>query len=105
MIATDSLSIVKDSSSIATDRISKSTRRRFAFMPKLLIKQLDREAYCSAPPIMISLRPPRLTRDAEAREPRALLQMPELQVKAEISSIKSFEYESDCKPDIPFDCK
>ena len=74
-------------------------------MPKLLIKQLDREAYGSAPPIQISLRPPRLTRNSEARRPRAPLQTPEFKVRAEISSIELIKDVSDCKPDITFDCK
>ena len=73
-----------------------------------LLKQLDREAYSSAPPmapIRISLRPLRLTRNSEACRPRTPLQAPEFKVKAEISSIKLFKDVSDCKPDIPFDCK
>ena len=75
-------------------------------MPKLIIKQLNREAYCSAPPVMIYLRPPCLTRNAEARRPRAPLQTPELKdVKAEISLIESIEDAPNCKPDIAFDCK
>ena len=42
------------------------------FMP--MPKRLAWDAYCSAPPIpTISMRPPRLTRDQEARRPRAPL--------------------------------
>ena len=61
-------------------------------MPKNL-KQLDRDAYCSAPPLSTSsLRPPRLSREAEARRPRA----PIIEVKREItSSIESAEFIQD----------
>ena len=73
-------------------------------MPKLQasIKQLDRDAYCSAPLIRITV-PPRLTRNAEARRPRAPLQTPE--IKAEISSIKLIEDAENLKPRIPFDSR
>ena len=84
------------------------------------LKQLSREAYCSAPLIpssSSSLRPPRLTREAELRRPRAPLQT-DYYVKREISSIESVEDAPDGewkveefkpqisfeeKPQIPFD--
>ena len=58
-------------------------------MPKN-IRQLDRDAYCSAlPRSTSSLRPPRLTSEAEVRRPRA----PIITVKREVtSSIKSAEF-------------
>ena len=58
-------------------------------MPRYL-KQLERDAYCSAPPLSTSsLRPPRISREAEARRPRA----PLFEVKREIESlIDSAEY-------------
>ena len=58
-------------------------------MPKFL-KQLDRDAYCSAPTLFTSsLRPPRISHKAEARRPRA----PLYEVKREIeSSIESAEF-------------
>ena len=53
-------------------------------MPKEL-RQLPRDAYCSAPPLPTSLRPPRL----EAKRPRA----PIIKCKREVtSSIESAEY-------------
>ena len=57
-------------------------------MPNIL-KQLDRDAYCSVPPLSTStLRPPRISREVEARRPRA----PLIKVKREVeSSIKSAE--------------
>ena len=64
------------------------------------LKQLDRDAYCSAPPLSTStLRPPCLSREAEARHPRA----PIVDVKREVgSSIESVEFvlddEFDVKP-------
>ena len=61
-------------------------------MPKNL-QQLDRDAYCSAPPLSTSsLRPPRLMRETEARRPRA----PIFKVKREVtSSIESAEFVQD----------
>ena len=61
-------------------------------MPNRL-KQLDRESYCSAPPLSTSsLRPPRLSREAEARSPRA----PIVETKREVmSSIESAEFVQD----------
>ena len=61
-------------------------------MPKNL-QQLDRDAYCSAPPLSTSsLRLPRLTRETEARRPRA----PIFEVKREVtSSIESAEFVQD----------
>ena len=60
-------------------------------MPKRL-KQLDREAYCSAPPLPTSsLRPLRITRKAEARRPCA----PIIECKAEVSSIESLKFTAD----------
>ena len=58
-------------------------------MPKNF-RQLDRDAYCSAPPLSTSsLRPPRLTREAEVRRPRA----PIIELKREeTSSIESEEF-------------
>ena len=57
-------------------------------MPKDL-KQLSKDAYCSAPPLQTSVRPPRLSRDVEARRPRA----PIIEVKREVmSSIESVEF-------------
>ena len=58
-------------------------------MPKFL-KQLERDVFCSAPPLSTSsLRPPRISREAEARRPCA----PLFEVKREIeSSIESAEY-------------
>ena len=71
------------------------------------LKQMSREAYCSAPSIASTLRPPRLTRDIECRRPRAPLCKPHFEVKAEISSIESYEDVPEEKPDvnpaIPFD--
>ena len=70
-------------------------------MPKVF-KQLDRDAYCSAPPLSTtSLRPPRLTRETEARRPRT----PLVETKREVtSSIESAEFvvdkDFDLKPDI-----
>ena len=63
-------------------------------MPKQL-KQLDREAYCSAPPLSTSaVQPPRLTRKAEASRPRAPIHAP-VDCKAEISSLESVEFVAD----------
>ena len=68
-------------------------------MPKDL-KQLDRDAYCSAPPLSMStLRPPCLSREAEVKRPRG----PIFGVKREVgSSIESVEFvvdeEFDVKP-------
>ena len=63
-------------------------------MPKHL-KQLDREAYCSAPPLSTStLRPPRLTREAVAVQPRAPVHAP-LECKVEILSLESVEFVAD----------
>ena len=57
------------------------------------LKQLSREAYCSAPPLpSYNIRPPRLTREFEARRPRAPLDAPFLDIKAEVSSIESVEF-------------
>ena len=58
-------------------------------MPKNF-RQLDRDAYCSAPPLSTSsLSPPRLTRKAEVRRPRA----PIITVNQEVtSSIESVEF-------------
>ena len=50
-------------------------------MPNSL-KQLSRDAYCSAPPLTPSIRPPRLTRESEVRRPRA----PPIVVKREVTS-------------------
>ena len=73
------------------------------------LKQLCREAYCSAPPIPTSsLHPPRLTRETELCRSRAPLQT-ELFVKREVSSIESVEFQvEEFKPDVklfgnPFD--
>ena len=61
-------------------------------MPKNL-QQLDRDTFCSAPPLSTSsLCPPRLTRETEARRPRA----PIFEVKREVtSSIESAEFVQD----------
>ena len=67
-------------------------------------KQLERDAYCSAPPLFtMTLRPPRISREAEARRPRA----PLIIVKREIESsdIESVEFvvndnEEDVKPPV-----
>ena len=61
-------------------------------MPNRL-KQLDREFYCSAPPLSTSsLRLPRLSREVEARCPRA----PIVEMKREVtSSIESAEFVQD----------
>ena len=70
-------------------------------MPKIF-KQLDRDAYCSAPPLSTtSLRPPQLSREVEARRPRT----PLVESKREISSsIESVEFivdeEFDVKPEV-----
>ena len=58
-------------------------------MPKYL-KQLERDAYCSALPLSTSsLHPPRISREAEARRPR----VPLFEVKREIeSSIELAEF-------------
>ena len=61
----------------------------YSFMQKHL-KQLSREAYCSAPPVpSSSLRPLRLTREIEASRPRAPI---DIECKVEISSIESVEF-------------
>ena len=68
------------------------------------LSKFSREAYCSAPPLpssSSSIRPPRLTRESELRRPRVPLRTPE--VKAEISSIESVDFEAnefDVKPDV-----
>ena len=66
-------------------------------MPENL-RQLDRDAYCSALPLSTSsLRPPRLTRKSEVRRPRA----PIFEVKREVtSSIESAEFIQDDDYDI-----
>ena len=70
-------------------------------MPNRL-KQLDRDAYCSAPPLSTSsLHPPRLSRETEARRPRA----PIVETQREItSSIESAEFiqdeDFDVKPQV-----
>ena len=68
------------------------------------LKQLSREAYCSAPPLPSStIRPPRLTREREAGRPRAPLDAPFGELKAKISSIESVEFVAEkfkLKPDI-----
>ena len=57
-------------------------------MPKEL-RQLRRDAYCSAPPLPTSLRPPGLSRDIETKSLRA----PIIECKREVtSSIKSAVY-------------
>ena len=57
-------------------------------MPKDL-RLLPRDAYCSAPPLHSSVRPPRLSRDVEAKSPRA----PIIEVKREVtSSIESDDF-------------
>ena len=69
-------------------------------MPKDL-KQLSKDAYCSAPPLQTSVRRPRLSRDVEARRPRA----PIIEVKREVmSSIESVEFVADDndKPDVKY---
>ena len=68
-------------------------------MPRLIIEQLSREAYCSAPPIASKLRTPRMTRKEEVRQPRAPLRTPD--IKAEVSSIESVKD----APDIDYDYK
>ena len=76
------------------------------------LKQLSREAYCSAPPLpSTAICPPRLTREKEANRPRVPIYAAFDKVKAEVSLIKSVEFvadgfdEFDVKPDIeaPFD--
>ena len=67
-------------------------------------KQLQRDAYCSAPPLSTSsLRPPRISREQEARRPRVPLVVVKREVeKSSIKSIKFFvdyDYE-DVKPPI-----
>ena len=66
-------------------------------------KQLTRDTYCSAPPLSsVSLRPPQLSREQEARRPRAPLVLVKREV--EESSIESVEFyvddEEDEKPPI-----
>ena len=71
------------------------------------LKQLSREAYCSAPPLLsTSLRPPQLTRETEGR-PRAPLRAPigKQEVKAEISSIESVEFVKDEPVDVQPDVR
>ena len=75
---------------------------------RIYLRQLSREAYCSALPLpSTSIRPPRLTRDKEAIRPRAPIRAPISEVKAEVSSIKSVEFiaddEFDVKYGVPFD--
>ena len=67
-------------------------------MPKHL-KQLSREAYCSAPPMPSSLRPPRLTRETEASRPRTPIDT-RFECKAEISSIEPVEFVADDDYDV-----
>ena len=80
-------------------------------MPKYL-RQLSSEAYCSAPPLpSTAICPPRLMREKEANHPRAPINAPFDEVKAEVSSIESVEFVADefdkfvVKPDVkaPFD--
>ena len=60
-------------------------------MPKDL-KQRNRDAYCSAPPLYTSICPPRLSRETEVRRPRAHI----FEVKREVSSsIESAEFVQD----------
>ena len=56
-------------------------------MPKNL-RQLPRDAYCSAPPLTSTLRPPRLSREAEVRRPRAPLVMVKRDVTSSIESVE-----------------
>ena len=68
-------------------------------MPKHL-KQLRREAYCSAPPVpSSSLHLPRLTCKTEASRPRAPI-VTRFECKAEISSIESVEFVADDDYDV-----
>ena len=72
-------------------------------MPNVLKKLVGRDAYCSAPLLLTtSLRPPRLSREMEARCPRAPLANTKREVTA--SFIESAEFvldeEFDIKPDI-----
>ena len=70
----------------------------------IYLRQLGREAYCSALPLPLStIRPPRLTRETEARHPRAPIDAPFGELKAEVSSIELVEFfaeEFDVKPDV-----
>ena len=81
--------------------LANTEKDQISFMPKIF-KQLDRDAYCSAPPLSTtSLRPPRLSREVEARRPRT----PLVETKREISSsIESAEFivdeDFDVKPDV-----
>ena len=70
----------------------------------IYLRQLSREAYCSAPPLpSTAIRPPRLTQESEVVRPRASIYVPFGEVKAEVSSIESVEFvadEFDVKPDV-----
>ena len=76
---------------------------RYVFMPNVSKQLVGRDTYCSAPPLpTTSLRPPRLSRNVEARRPRAPLVNTKREVTA--SSIESTEFvlddEFDVKPEI-----
>ena len=69
----------------------------------IYLQQLSREAYCSALPLPLStIRPPRLTREMEARRLRAPIDAPFGDLKAEVSSIESefFAEEFAVKPNV-----
>ena len=65
-------------------------------------KQLEWDAYCSAPPLKtLTLRPPRISRDAEARRPRAPLRPVKREVySSEVESVKFIvnDNDEDVKP-------
>ena len=77
------------------------------------LKQLSREAYCSAPPLpSTSLRPPQLTRETEAGRSCAPQRVPVgEEIKAKVSSIESVKFfkdefedvKPDVRPAIPWD--
>ena len=66
-------------------------------------KQLTRDAYCSAPPLSTTtLQPPRLSRDVEARRPRAPLTVVKREIESSETESVEFvvdkKFEIDVKP-------
>ena len=63
---------------------------------------LQHNAYCSAPPLESSLRPPRLSRNVEASRPCAPLRPPKREVReSEASSVEFVLEEEDVKIKAP----
>ena len=71
-------------------------------------KQLQRDAYCSAPPLSTTtLRPPRISRDMEVRRPRAPLVVVKREIdSSEVESVEFVvddEFAIDLKPQLKVD--